>query len=454
MAFTLVDGRFKAFDSDGNPLHGGFLYTYDAGTTTPKVTYKDKDENSTNTNPIELDSRGEADVWLADANYKVVLKDSDDATIWTVDNIKHINDGSIDTAMIQDSAVATIKIQDDAVLRNKLASTIGVISSSRKVTADYLVGAFDEIIFINAATGPITVTLPSANIYDDKILTLKRIDDTERINDSFVDGDVNTSTDSITLTSHSFADLNKVRLNNESGTLPGGLNNTTDYFVIYVDANTIKLASSYANAEADTAVDITSASGGGTYRITKIPHAVTIDGYLSETVDDSSTLNLVDQYDFYAMYSDGTEWHVTEKMESDKLLELTSSGSGAFSVAGVGDITNMSKTVTTTGHRPVEIYLAHDRSAPSNAGFVGCDRTSTATTMRIRLYKNTNLLMGQILFEVEAASGNLALRIPVGAVRFLEPAGNAGGSTTYKLQITNALSTGYCYYSKMVIREL
>ena len=45
------------------------------------------------------------------------------------------------------------------------------------------------------------------------------------------------------------------------------------------------------------------------------------------------------------MYSDGTEWHVTEKMESDRLLELTTSGSGAFSVAGVGDITNMSKTV-------------------------------------------------------------------------------------------------------------
>ena len=34
--------------------------------------------------------------------------------------------------------------------------------------ADYLVGAFDEIIFMQTATGPITVTLPSANIYETK----------------------------------------------------------------------------------------------------------------------------------------------------------------------------------------------------------------------------------------------------------------------------------------------
>jgi hypothetical protein len=52
-----------------------------------------------------------------------------------------------------------------------------------------------------------------------------------------------------------------------TGTLPGGLS-ATNYFVISVDASTIKLASSLANAAAGTAVDITSAAGGGTHTLT------------------------------------------------------------------------------------------------------------------------------------------------------------------------------------------
>jgi hypothetical protein len=63
------------------------LYTYIAGTTTPQTTYTDSTATTANTNPIVLDSRGEANVWLGGAIYKFVLKDADDALIWTVDNI-------------------------------------------------------------------------------------------------------------------------------------------------------------------------------------------------------------------------------------------------------------------------------------------------------------------------------------------------------------------------------
>jgi hypothetical protein len=83
----------KFFDNNGEPLVGGLLYTYVAGTTTKIATYTDSTGGSVNTNPIVLDYRGEARVWLdVTKTYKFVLSprgDTDPPTkaILTVDNI-------------------------------------------------------------------------------------------------------------------------------------------------------------------------------------------------------------------------------------------------------------------------------------------------------------------------------------------------------------------------------
>ena len=66
---------------------GGKLYTYAAGTTTPLATYTDDSGATPNTNPIILNSRGEASVWLGTAAYKFKLTDATNVEIWTVDNI-------------------------------------------------------------------------------------------------------------------------------------------------------------------------------------------------------------------------------------------------------------------------------------------------------------------------------------------------------------------------------
>ena len=81
--------KLQFFDNNGNPLVGGKLFTYAAGTTTPQTTYTDATATTPNTNPIILDSRGEANVWLSATSYKFVLTDASDATIWTVDNISN-----------------------------------------------------------------------------------------------------------------------------------------------------------------------------------------------------------------------------------------------------------------------------------------------------------------------------------------------------------------------------
>jgi hypothetical protein len=77
---------FRAFDSAGNSLAGGLLYTYLANTTTPTTTWSDAAGTTPNANPVVLDSTGSASVRLDPAiYYKFVLKDSSGTTQWTED---------------------------------------------------------------------------------------------------------------------------------------------------------------------------------------------------------------------------------------------------------------------------------------------------------------------------------------------------------------------------------
>jgi hypothetical protein len=87
MAVLSPSAKMAFIDAAGEPLVAGRLYTYIAGTTTLQATYTDSSGAQANTNPVILDSRGEANVWLGGAVYKFVLKDADDALIWSVDNI-------------------------------------------------------------------------------------------------------------------------------------------------------------------------------------------------------------------------------------------------------------------------------------------------------------------------------------------------------------------------------
>ncbi len=75
--FTIPVLKFRAFDADGNPLVGGKLYSYIADSTTPLSTYTDQGLGTPNDNPVVLDDRGEANVWIPDStSYKFILKNA------------------------------------------------------------------------------------------------------------------------------------------------------------------------------------------------------------------------------------------------------------------------------------------------------------------------------------------------------------------------------------------
>jgi hypothetical protein len=73
-------------DTGDAALAGGKVYTYEAGTTTAKTTWTDRAKTTPATNPVILDASGKGLVY-ADGIYKLVIKDADDVTIYTRDNI-------------------------------------------------------------------------------------------------------------------------------------------------------------------------------------------------------------------------------------------------------------------------------------------------------------------------------------------------------------------------------
>jgi len=81
--------KFSAFDDDGNPLSGGKVYTYLSGGSTPATTYTDSGGGTSNTNPVILDSRGEANIWFTPGvEYRITVTDSTGGSIYgPIDNV-------------------------------------------------------------------------------------------------------------------------------------------------------------------------------------------------------------------------------------------------------------------------------------------------------------------------------------------------------------------------------
>ena len=65
-AYPLTPVRYRAFNKNGDPLIGGQVFAYEAGsTTTEKDTYSDKGMESLNTCPVILDDMGSASIYIS-----------------------------------------------------------------------------------------------------------------------------------------------------------------------------------------------------------------------------------------------------------------------------------------------------------------------------------------------------------------------------------------------------
>ena len=109
--------KARFFDSNGEPLALGLVYTYEAGTSTPKDTYTNAGGGTANSNPVTLDSAGAADIFLSTTgSYKITWYTAASVLVDTEDNIAPFKTGTSDvfsdsTFYLQDNSDATKQLQ-------------------------------------------------------------------------------------------------------------------------------------------------------------------------------------------------------------------------------------------------------------------------------------------------------------------------------------------------------
>jgi hypothetical protein len=77
----LPNGKTQFIDATGAPLVGGMVYFYAPGTANPVNTYKDSGGSIPNTNPVVLDSNGQATIW-GSGTFRQVVQNAAGVQIW------------------------------------------------------------------------------------------------------------------------------------------------------------------------------------------------------------------------------------------------------------------------------------------------------------------------------------------------------------------------------------
>ena len=150
----------QELDDNGDPIEGGLLYTYEAGTSTPKATYTDASETTANSNPIVLDAAGRASVWLETGVYKFVLKDSADVLIKEVDNIT----GEASNAFGEGVELINTNTIITDTYRNNVLQCTGAIT----LTLDAVATAGEGFVFTvkNSSSGDVTIDPDASELID------------------------------------------------------------------------------------------------------------------------------------------------------------------------------------------------------------------------------------------------------------------------------------------------
>jgi len=135
MASLTPTPKQQIYGSDGNPLVGGKIYTYSAGTTTPLATYTDSGAGTANTNPIILNSLGQANIWLGTGSYKFSVYTSADVLLYTVDNISApLDSAGLATALSSPTPIGNTTPNSGAF--TTLAATTGTITTVNATTVN------------------------------------------------------------------------------------------------------------------------------------------------------------------------------------------------------------------------------------------------------------------------------------------------------------------------------
>jgi hypothetical protein len=146
---------------------------------------------------------------------------------------------------------------DDQLADANLVADVTQWTTDHKISGKtylYVKLTFDSDVYPNGVPN-ISVILKGKKLYDPRATSF-----------TASSGTVSTSNNTITLSSHGLSTFDRATYDTNSNTAIGGLSNGTTYYVIKVDANTIKLATNYTNCVAGTEINLTSVTGSTTQK--------------------------------------------------------------------------------------------------------------------------------------------------------------------------------------------
>ena len=344
--------RYRFLDDNGEPLSGGLLYTYEAGTTTPKATYKDLAGAEPNTNPIVLDSAGRAQVRIVSGSYKFVLKDSTDTTIWTEDNVQSLSSlintaGALAVANnlgdLDDLPTALTNLGLDNI--DNTADADKPISSATQTALD-LKADIASPTFTGTVSGITKSMVGLANVdntadADKPVSTATQTELDGKVDESVVTtkGDILAATASSTIA--------RLPVGSNGQVLSAASGESTGLQWVSPGASTLAHASKTANYTVTTSDNVLFGnSGGGAFTFT-LPTEASAEGlvftfiktssdFTAIDIDDDSgslvtTLNTVNEK--VELFSDGTSWYVISRYASVKPTSYTPTTNGLGTVS-------------------------------------------------------------------------------------------------------------------------
>lgn len=156
----------QTFDANGDPLVGGQIETYLAGSSTPAATYTDDTGGTPQSNPIILNSLGYptlGDIWLTGGiSYKFIIKNAAGSTLRTIDDISGVNDASVSQSEWVESGFVPTFI--DATNFSVPGDQTAILQVNRRTrttnTSGFIYSTISNSVF---AAGVTTVTLVNAS---------------------------------------------------------------------------------------------------------------------------------------------------------------------------------------------------------------------------------------------------------------------------------------------------
>ena len=169
-------GNSSSEDFDGKLLAAGTVEFRNPGLTTKKTIWDDKDKAVEATNPVVLDSYGNAEVF-ADGFYDLVVKDSDGNSINTPDSLHFSTSTSPVFAVNSISAGITTSTTGQIIYAD---TTTGGDFTITLQTAASIGG--ESFVFVNTGTGVLTIDgNGSETIGGETTITLSNKDEAAQI---------------------------------------------------------------------------------------------------------------------------------------------------------------------------------------------------------------------------------------------------------------------------------